>query len=108
MRGADFRRIFREGRRVSTPRLVVLSSERPGGGPGRYGVAVSKKFGSAVERNRVRRQVRAAVNLAGGPAPEHDFVISPKAGTRPTVAALTGDLWEIMEAKRGKAREDAR
>ena len=46
----------------------------------RFGVTVTKKVGRAVERNRIRRRLRAA--LAGLPSdcskPDHDYVIVAK------------------------------
>ncbi len=56
-RPADFRHVFRDGKRVGGRYLVVhvLLQEE---GVSRLGLAVSRKVGRAVVRNRVRRRLR--------------------------------------------------
>lgn len=53
----DFRRIYRRGRSVVTPYLVLYCQKNAGGNT-RLGVTVSTKLGKAVIRNRVRRRLR--------------------------------------------------
>jgi ribonuclease P protein component len=52
------------GARASTAGFVLQERQRADGGPARVGFTVSKKVGGAVERNRVRRQLRAIVRLS--------------------------------------------
>src|SRR6266853_1810563 len=52
------------GTSVSTPGFVVQELRREDGGPARVGFTVSRKVGGAVERNRVRRQLREVVRLS--------------------------------------------
>jgi ribonuclease P protein component len=70
-RRADFVRIARAGRSFAVPGLVLQMQRRDreidricGDGtavpPIRYGITASRKVGGAVERNRVRRRLRAA------------------------------------------------
>ena len=47
------------GRKLATAAFVLQARERDDGGPARVGFTVSKKVGNAVERNRVRRRLRA-------------------------------------------------
>jgi ribonuclease P protein component len=67
-RHADFQRIqapsSRSGR-ATTAHFVFLvgSSTAPAGSPGRLGLVVTKKVGSAVERNRVKRLCRECFRL---------------------------------------------
>jgi ribonuclease P protein component len=93
----DFRRVFREGKAVSTPDVIIHTAKRARNGPGRYGLVVSRKVGGAVERNRLRRQVRAAVALAGGIPAGLDTVIVVKPGASLKVADLSHHIWQIME-----------
>jgi ribonuclease P protein component len=65
------------GIKVPTAAFVLQSAKRGESGPIRIGFTVSRKVGTAVERNRVRRRLREAVKLA--PAERlhrgHDYVL---------------------------------
>lgn len=65
------------GVRVTTPGFIVQGRKRDDGGPCRVGFTVSKKVGSAVERNRVRRRLRELVRRNGAPLmrPRCDYVL---------------------------------
>jgi len=52
------------GASVSTPGFVVQERRREDGGLARVGFTVSRKVGGAVERNRLRRQLREVVRLS--------------------------------------------
>jgi ribonuclease P protein component len=57
----DFQRISQEGvRRTSTHFIALVGKQAPGeSGPGPVlGVTVSKRIGTAVQRNRVKRRIR--------------------------------------------------
>lgn len=58
-RNCDFRRLYYKGRSYTNPALVVYL-KKSGAGICRIGITVSKKIGSAVERNRCKRIIRAA------------------------------------------------
>ena len=53
----EFRRVFQHGKKVVTPSLVFHVLKQGEGVP-RLGLAVSKKVGNAVVRNRVKRRIR--------------------------------------------------
>jgi ribonuclease P protein component len=59
-RRADFLKAA-GGRKVSTPAFVLQSVRRADGDVVRVGFTVSRKVGTAVERNRVRRRLREVV-----------------------------------------------
>ncbi len=85
---------------MRTPHLVVHSARRAEDGVGRYGLVVSRKFGGAVERNRARRQVRAAIGMAGGIAPGTDSVLIVKPGASLAVPELSKEICQIMDGFR--------
>ena len=76
VRGRDFRRVYREGRRMNIfpLRFCVL----PCGGPGsRLGMAIGRKVGKAVTRNRYKRATREAFRLQRHKLlTPHDIVVS--------------------------------
>jgi ribonuclease P protein component len=96
---AEFLRV-RGGRRWSAPAFVLEARSRPeetrGSAQARFGFTVSKKIGSAVVRNRVRRRLRSIV--AGlDPAqvrPDHDYVLIARPGA---VDRAYGDLKADLE-----------
>jgi ribonuclease P protein component len=65
------------GRKIVTAAFVLQARERSDDGPTRVGFTVSKKVGSAVERNRVRRRLRGALGRLAAPPLRsgHDYVL---------------------------------
>jgi ribonuclease P protein component len=65
------------GRKVGMSAFVLHARGRSDDGPVRVGFTVSKKVGTAVERNRVRRRLRDVVRLSAAAAlrPGHDYVL---------------------------------
>ncbi len=90
---ADFLRVRAAGRRWAAPGLVLQMCRRGDDNPVRIGYTVSKKVGNAVERNRVRRRLRAAVFEALERRPGRDYVvIGRRAALTRRWPALLGDL----------------
>jgi ribonuclease P protein component len=65
------------GARGSTAGFALQVRQRSDDGPVRVGFTVSKKVGTAVERNRVRRRLRELVRLSptGRMRPGYDYVL---------------------------------
>jgi ribonuclease P protein component len=65
------------GRKVPTAAFVLQALGRADNGPIRVGFTVSKKVGTAVERNRVRRRLKDVVKrwAAGRLQSGHDYVL---------------------------------
>lgn len=55
----DFRRLYYRGKSQASSCLVTYA-QKSRGKETRYGITTSKKIGSAVERNRAKRVIRAA------------------------------------------------
>ncbi|HEX9360473.1 MAG TPA: ribonuclease P protein component [Bradyrhizobium sp.] len=89
---ADFLAVA-NGARVSSAAFVVQSRHRDDNGPIRVGFTVSKKNGSATERNRIRRRLRELVKLLDviSMRPHSDYVL---VGRR---AALNRDFATMLE-----------
>jgi ribonuclease P protein component len=99
-RRAEFLRVASAGRKSVTPGLILqvapqLAVAASEGYVLRVGFTASRKVGIAVERNRARRRLRAAVQqvMALHAAPGRDYVLIARAATaRRPFAALLGDL----------------
>jgi len=97
-RAADFDRARRDGRFKPGP-LIGVAVYRHGGGPTRLGLAISRKVGGAVVRNRLRRRLREVFRAERSRLqPGWDIVIVPRrqaAGAG--FAALRADLLSALE-----------
>ena len=82
-RSRDFDAVYRQGRSVSTRYLTLHWFPRdddPDGAP-RLGLAVPKAVGTAVARNRLKRQLRETWRTLGdGVGPGRDYVLVARAG----------------------------
>jgi ribonuclease P protein component len=82
-RSRDFDAVYRHGRSTATRYLVLYSFPREdadGEGP-RLGLAVSRQLGGAVERNRLKRRLRAAFEEVSGGLPSgNDYVLIARPG----------------------------
>lgn len=59
----EFEEIFAGGRRCSAGPLRICAMPRPEAAESRVGIAISRKFGCAVRRNRYRRLIREVFRL---------------------------------------------
>ena len=73
---ADFVAVA-DGARANSAAFVVQERRRCDDGPVRVGFTVTKKNGTATERNRIRRRLREAVRRLDVMAlpPHHDYVL---------------------------------
>jgi ribonuclease P protein component len=107
-RSRDFDAVYRNGRSVSTRYLVLYRFDRQEdeGGDVRLGIAVPKKIGGAVTRNRIKRRLRESWReLLPEVPPGTDYVLLVRA---PLVEASEnrGADWlrERLEEVLGKAQ----
>lgn len=83
------------GARASMPAFLVQARDRKDRAAFRIGFTVTKKTGSAVERNRIRRRLRAAARVAVISAGHkgYDYVlIARRPALHAPFAALVADL----------------
>jgi ribonuclease P protein component len=98
-RSRDFDAVYRQGRSVSTRFLTLHWFPReddPDGVP-RLGLAVPKAVGSAVVRNRVKRQLRETwQELATTVPPGRDYVLAARPGIAEP-ADTRGHAWLVEQ-----------
>ena len=77
-RRAEYTACYDGGERRYTKYFVVFARSSEDLGNGRLGLAVTKKCGNAVERNRIKRVLRAFFRLHQHEMPCMDIVVTPK------------------------------
>jgi ribonuclease P protein component len=92
VRPEDFRTVVRRGRRSASPVAVYYCLDRAASDPVRFGFIVSRAVGGAVERNLMRRRMRAV---------GRQFVEAGAHGTDVVIRALPGSAqrdWASLSA----------
>jgi len=91
-RKRDFERTMKQGVRL-VDRYLMIWGRRNGLPDTRLGLAVGRRHGTAVRRNRLKRLVREAFRLSYAELPRGlDLVCVPQAGAEQTLAALRESL----------------
>jgi ribonuclease P protein component len=104
-RSRDFDAVYRRGRSTSTRYLVLYWFPREGGELGsRLGIAIPRKAGNAVTRNRLKRRLREAWRALPDTAEDTDYVLVARPGLAEASEARGLDwLRERVEEALGKA-----
>ena len=99
---ADYQRVYQNSRKQFSSLMSYFAAPQPpddaGAGP-RIGITAGKVLGKAVERNRIKRRMRAAIvsNLAALAA-DVDLVLHPKRSVVDAEwAALVSDVRRVFE-----------
>jgi len=98
----DFDRVFAGGRAIPGP-LLVLRLARQAGSGSRVGIAVGRRLGSAVLRNRLRRRWREIVRLGPAVAPGWDLVVVVRGGSVTATPAALRQAWGAALRRGGVA-----
>jgi ribonuclease P protein component len=100
VRPEDFRSVVRRGRRTSTPLALYYRLERAEADPVRFGFIVSRAVGGAVQRNLVRRRMRAVGReLVDAGARGADVVVRALPGSaQQGWASLSADMHDALDS----------
>src|SRR3982074_709042 len=97
---ADFLAVA-NGTRINAAAFVLHSRRRDDDGPIRVGFTVTKKNGTATERNRIRRRLRELVKRLDviSMRPHSDYVlVGRRAALNRDFAAMLADLRSALDA----------
>ncbi|HEY1317768.1 MAG TPA: ribonuclease P protein component [Gaiella sp.] len=108
-RSRDFDAVYRRGRSVSTRSLTLhwFVREEDADGTARVGLAIPRSVGSAVVRNRLKRQLRAVCAQLAAEAPRGcDYVLVARPGLAEP-ADGRGHDWLVEQVREvlGKVKE---
>jgi len=101
----QFRQVFNQKQSVSND-VLILYAVKNSELHSRLGMAVSKKVGNAVVRNRWKRRIREAFRLEQQDLPVgFDFVVLPRRGVQPDAGKIRASLLSLSRrlAKRAAA-----
>ena len=100
-RSRDFDAVYRQGRSVSTRSLTLhwFAREDEPDGVARIGLAIPRAVGTAVARNRLKRQLREAWSTVADEAPTgRDYVLVARAGLAEAADARDHD-WLVEHVR---------
>jgi ribonuclease P protein component len=103
LRGCDFERVFAARASAADGSLIVYAANSDLG-YARLGLAVSRRNGSAVARNRWKRLLREAFRLTQHALPPIDLVCIPRGGVRPDFARVVDALPRLAAQAERKLR----
>jgi ribonuclease P protein component len=100
-RSRDFDAVYRQGRSVSTRSLTLhwFAREDDPDGAARVGLAIPRAVGTAVARNRLKRQLREVwAELESEAATGRDYVLVARAGLAEP-AESRGHEWLVEQVR---------
>jgi ribonuclease P protein component len=108
LKHADFQAVYRQGKKRISGNLIAFYLERADGSGPRIGFTVGKVLGGAVDRNRIRRRMRAAVRHSLAEFHRSmDVVLHPRKSVLQvefaTLEKEIGNLFIALESARGRA-----
>lgn len=90
----QFQAVYRRGRSVANPNLVLLYLRRP---ELKVGISISKKVGNAVTRNRIKRRLREILRTRLSSMKKgHYVLIARNASASAGYAELDASLEQLL------------
>jgi len=91
----EFDKVFDNGKRYHGEMMTAVIAKTTG--PAKLGIIVSRKYGGAVARNRIKRKIREAFRAIADTLTGIEFVIMPKEQSkRAKMPEILTDLSNII------------
>ncbi|MCX7925117.1 MAG: ribonuclease P protein component [Fimbriimonadales bacterium] len=100
----EFEQVYQQGRRVSMESFTMYVHARGDDAPTRMGFVVGRRFGTHVQRNRVKRRLRAAARSLWEQLPAGYDVVCvarPAAATAP-IEQIRQQMQHALDTARAK------
>lgn len=94
---SDFKEVFNKGKRVYSRSLALLYIKKDSL---KIGIAVSKKHGSAVKRNRIKRLIRASLIPYIGNLKDYYIVFMPKIAEDYDFKTFNKDIFYLLKKEK--------
>ena len=104
---ADFANVYQEDVVAADDVLVIRACLAPGESA-RLGLAVSRKVGNAVVRNRWKRRIREAFRMIRSDLPALDMVVRPRKGAELDFDAIRQSIPKLAQRLERKLRKQQR
>ncbi|MGN0818893.1 MAG: ribonuclease P protein component [Christensenellaceae bacterium] len=93
----DFKEVFNKGKRVYSKSLTVIYLKKESL---KIGIAVSKKHGSAVKRNRIKRLIRVSFTPLKDVMKDYYVVIMPKIADEYDYNTFKKDIFYLLKKEK--------
>lgn len=97
------------GRDVNGNKYFTVYKKKNNGEHFRYAISIGKKYGNAVQRNKIKRQIRHIIyQLSSEICPNYDIVIivKPKANTLESYLMIEKQIKHVLTKAKILIRED--
>ncbi len=102
-----FQELFERRVRTSDQRLMLYAAPN-GRRISRLGIAVNRRYGHAVRRNRIKRLIRESFRLIRPELPGGlDVLVVPRPGREPALSELQDSLRELIRRLQSRLQQEA-